>query len=201
MAESTVPALPDEEDYRRYDRIWRRVSPELDPYPEARSAQKAGHSSAKNGLAALGEKGTGSGCMSRTAQGELEWIRDFLREEVADARIYRALSRRTPVPEARRVFRRLAEAEAAHARRLRAAHYLISGDCYQVTVCFSPTHTDNLCALLRERYHEEICSGADYARAAERAADVSLRRLFEELSAEENRHTEQIRCLLERVLG
>ncbi|MCI8419494.1 MAG: hypothetical protein HFF79_03170 [Oscillospiraceae bacterium] len=31
-------AVPSAYDYRLYDRIWRRVSPELDPYPEVRAA-------------------------------------------------------------------------------------------------------------------------------------------------------------------
>ena len=30
------------EDYALYDRIWQRVSPELDPYPEIRAAAQAG---------------------------------------------------------------------------------------------------------------------------------------------------------------
>ena len=201
MAENTAPALPDEEDYRRYDRIWRRVSPEMNPYPEVRSAQKTGPDAVKSEWYALRGQEPDACCMGSTAQGELEMIQGFIREEIADAHIYRALSRRTAATEARRVFRRLAEEEGRHARCLRSVNYLISGSCYQVTVCFTPAHMRDYCALLRERYHEEACDGANYARAAERTADVCLRRLFEELSADEFRHAERLRCLLERVIG
>ena len=36
-------AAPSVYDYRQYDRIWRRVSPELDPYPEIRAEADRTH--------------------------------------------------------------------------------------------------------------------------------------------------------------
>lgn len=36
--ENNTTQMPTTYDYRRYDRIWQRVSPDLDPYPEIRAA-------------------------------------------------------------------------------------------------------------------------------------------------------------------
>ena len=57
------------------------------------------------------------------------------------------------------------------------------------------------CALLRQRYHSEVCGGMNYARTADSTPDHCLAELLNGLSAAEYRHAERIRGLLERCLG
>ncbi|MBQ9648608.1 MAG: ferritin-like domain-containing protein [Oscillospiraceae bacterium] len=187
-----------QEDYRAYDKIWQRVSPELNPYPEVR-AEQAAHASDST-LVTLPAAAGDPCCMGEAAQSELEVLQGFLREEIADARIYRMLARCVSNAEARRVFRKIAESEAGHARRLQAANYLIAGECYRVSVCFAPQRVKDYCATLRERYHAEVCDGFNFQRAAEETTDFCLKRLFGDLSTDEYRHADWLRRLLEKAL-
>lgn len=197
MEQTAAAALPTEEDYRRYDRIWRKVSPAYNPYPEVRAAQNASNSN----LLTLPGAEANPCCMGTEAQSDLDVLQGFLRSELADARVYRMLECRVPTPEARRVFRRLAAEEAEHARELQATNYLITGECYRVSICFPPVRMDGYCAMLRGRYHEEACDGFNYERASEETTDVCLRKLFAELSKEEYRHAELLRRLLAKALS
>ncbi len=193
MAETEMSALPTEEDYRRYDRIWRRVSPEHDPYPEMRAA-------ARSGLPEPDNAETEPCRMVGDPSREAEAIRGFLRDELADAQTYRCLAARAPTAEAKRVMRALASDEAAHARTLQAAYFLLTGGTYAVTVVLPPQPKLPWRDRLRGRYHEETCGGFNYARAVEGTEDVCLRRMFSGMSKDEYRHAERLRALLERAL-
>lgn len=195
-----LAALPTEADYRKYDRIWRRVSPELDPYPVVRAAQ--GKPLAPPGPPApprppAPENGE---CMGATAENEAEALREFLRDELADAQTYRYLARQAPTPEGRRLMQRLASDETGHAKALQTALFLLTGGTYPVTVVLPPQPRLLWRDRLRERYHEETRGGAAYARMAERMTDRCLKKLCERLSADEYRHAEQLERLLEKTL-
>ena len=194
MSDLMPSALPTEADYRRYDRIWRKVSPELNPYPEVRAAQP------ELTMEPRPRPGEERDCMGAAARGELDAIRDFLRDELADAQTYRHLASLAPSPEGKRLMRRLAEEEAGHVRALQTSHFLITGGTYPVTVVLPPQPKLLWRDRLRERYHEETSGAARYARAAEETADVCLKKLVERLSADEYRHAESLRRLLERTL-
>ena len=186
-----------QEDYRAYDKIWQRVSPELNPYPEVRAEQTA--HAADGNLVTL-PAASDPCCMGDAARGELEALQGFLREEIADARIYRMLARCTANVEARRVFRGIMEAEREHVRQLQAANFLIAGECYRVSVCFAPQRMKDYCDTLRERYHKEVCDGFNYERAAEETTDFCLQKLFGDLSKDEYRHADRLRALLAKAL-
>ncbi|MBO4913959.1 MAG: ferritin-like domain-containing protein [Oscillospiraceae bacterium] len=198
MPELSLYETPGAEDYRRYDRIWKRVSPGLDPYPDVRAAQPDATMEPRLPTApgANGE----SCCMGSAARDELEVIRAFIRGELADAQTYRYLSALAPAPEGKRLVRRLAADETAHARTLQSVHFLITGETYPVTVVTPPQPRLRWRDVLRGRYHEEACGGSNYAAAAERTQDVCLKRILEKLSADEYRHAELLRALLERAL-
>ena len=138
--------------------------------------------------------------MSAAGEKEIETLRTFLRDELADAQTYRALARQAPTPEGRRLMQRLASDETAHAKALQTAHFLLTGGTYPVTVVLPPQPKLLWRDRLRERYHEETRGGAAYERAAERTRDVCLRRLLERLSADEYRHAEMLEKLLEKTL-
>ena len=138
--------------------------------------------------------------MGAAAQSELEVLQGFLREEIADARIYHMLARCVPNAGARRVFHRIAESEQEHVRQLQAANFLITGECYRVSVCFTPQRMKDYCATLRERYHGEVCDGFNYERAAEETTDFCLKKLFSDLSKDEYRHADWLKNLLAKAL-
>ena len=162
-------------DPQRCDRIWQRVSPELDPYPEVRAACRepsrepgAGDIPERTGAAAVpaapeipaapAESGC---CLAGRAMGSIRLIQDFIEDELADRRAYLAYAACAPNVAARRLPWR---------------------------------------EVLRTRYHAETCGGLRYAQAAEATEDVCLREIWEELSAAEYRHARQLLSLLEQMV-
>lgn len=182
MIETAPSALPAQEDYRKYDRIWQRVSPSLTPYPAVRAAPDAPETP----------------CAADSEAAEL--LRGFLRDALADAQLSRCLAAAAPTREGCRLFRRLADEEAVQARWLQAAYYLVTGETYGVTVVVPPQPKLPWRDRLRGRYHELSCAAARYAHAAERTGDAGLARLFRRLSDEAYRRAEQLSEYLSRIL-
>ena len=189
-------------DYRRCARVWQRVDPTLDPYPDLRAAAAMAADTPGDGLSAAERNAelTLSGaqadpcCMGTAALESLEVLQGFIREELADRRTYLFLARRAPTAEARQVFRAIASDEGRHARRLLAAVYLITGERYCPAICYPPLRCDGYCAALRERYHEEACGGA------QEPLDPCLQQLLLAFSQDEYRHANAMLCLLSGVM-
>lgn len=195
-------------DYRRCARVWQRVDPTLDPYPDVRAAAAMAADTPGDGLSAaernaeLTLPGTQADpcCMGTAALESLEVLQGFIREELADRRTYLFLARRAPTAEARQVFRAIASDEGRHARRLLAAVYLITGERYCPAICYPPLRCDGYCAALRERYHEEACGGYNYRRASRETLDPCLQQLLLAFSQDEYRHANAMLCLLSGVM-
>ena len=195
-------------DYRRCARVWQRVDPTLDPYPDVRAAAAMAADTPGDGLSAAERNAelTLPGaqadpcCMGTAALESLEVLQDFIREELADRRTYLFLARRAPTAEARQVFRAIASDEGRHARRLLAAVYLITGERYCPAICYPPLRCDGYCAALRERYHEEACGGYNYHRASQETLDPCLQQLLLAFSQDEYRHANAMLCLLSGVM-
>ena len=195
-------------DYRRCARVWQRVDPTLDPYPDVRAAAAMAADTSGDGLSAAERNAelTLPGaqadpcCMGTAALESLEVLQDFIREELADRRTYLFLARRAPAAEARQVFRAIASDEGRHARRLLAAVYLITGERYCPAICYPPLRCDGYCAALRERYHEEVCGGFNYRRASQETLDPCLQQLLLAFSQDEYRHANAMLCLLSGVM-
>lgn len=195
-------------DYRRCARVWQRVDPTLDPYPDVRAAAAMAADTPGDGLSAAERNAelTLPGaqadpcCMGTAALESLEVLQDFIREELADRRTYLFLARRAPTAEARQVFRAIASDEGRHARRLLAAVYLITGERYCPAICYPPLRCDGYCAALRERYHEEACGGYNYRRASQETLDPCLQQLLLAFSQDEYRHANAMLCLLSGVM-
>lgn len=195
-------------DYRRCARVWQRVDPTLDPYPDLRAAAAMAADTPGDGLSAA-ERNAGLTlpgaqadpcCMGTAALESLEVLQGFIREELADRRTYLFLARRAPTAEARQVFRAIASDEGRHARRLLAAVYLITGERYCPAICYPPLRCDGYCAALRERYHEEVCGGFNYRRASQETLDPCLQQLLLAFSQDEYRHANAMLCLLSGVM-
>ena len=195
-------------DYRRCARVWQRVDPTLDPYPDVRAAAAMAADTSGDGLSAaernaeLSLPGAQADpcCMGTAALESLEVLQGFIREELADRRTYLFLARRAPTAEARQVFRAIASDEGMHARRLLAAVYLITGERYCPAICYPPLRCDGYCAALRERYHEEVCGGFNYRRASQETLDPCLQQLLLAFSQDEYRHANAMLCLLSGVM-
>ena len=195
-------------DYRRCARVWQRVDPTLDPYPDVRAAAAMAADTPGDGLSAaernaeLTLPGTQADpcCMGTAALESLEVLQGFIREELADRGTYLFLARRAPTAEARQVFRAIASDEGRHARRLLAAVYLITGERYCPAICYPPLRCDGYCAALRERYHEEVCGGFNYRRASQETLDPCLQQLLLAFSQDEYRHANAMLCLLSGVM-
>lgn len=195
-------------DYRRCARVWQRVDPTLDPYPDVRAAAAMAADTPGDGLSAAERNAelTLPGaqadpcCMGTAALESLEVLQGFIREELADRRTYLFLARRAPTAEARQVFRAIASDEGKHARRLLAAVYLITGERYCPAICYPPLRCDGYCAALRERYHEEVCGGFNYRRASQETLDPCLQQLLLAFSQDEYHHANAMLCLLSGVM-
>ena len=195
-------------DYRRCARVWQRVDPTLNPYPDVRATAAMAADTPGDGLSAaernaeLSLPGAQADpcCMGTAALESLEVLQGFIREELADRRTYLFLARRAPTAEARQMFRAIASDEGQHARRLLAAVYLITGERYCPAICYPPLRCDGYCAALRERYHEEVCGGFNYRRASQETLDPCLQQLLLAFSQDEYRHANAMLCLLSGVM-
>ena len=195
-------------DYRRCARVWQRVDPTLNPYPDVRATAAMAADTSGDGLSAAERNAelTIPGaqadpcCMGTAALESLEVLQGFIREELADRRTYLFLARRAPTAEARQMFRAIASDEGRHARRLLAAVYLITGERYCPAICYPPLRCDGYCAALRERYHEEVCGGFNYRRASQETLDPCLQQLLLAFSQDEYRHANAMLCLLSGVM-
>ena len=195
-------------DYRRCARVWQRVDPTLNPYPDVRATAAMAADTPGDGLSAAERNAelTLPGaqadpcCMGTAALESLEVLQGFIREELADRRADLFLARRAPTAEARQMFRAIASDEGRHARRLLAAVYLITGERYCPAICYPPLRCDGYCAALRERYHEEVCGGFNYRRASQETLDPCLQQLLLAFSQDEYRHANAMLCLLSGVM-
>ena len=198
---------PEVYDFRRYDRVWQRVAPDLEPYPGGNTAvpvqQPQVEPEPVPALARQESQLPGAAqnpcCMGSAAAEMLEVLTGFIEEELADRRYFLAMSRQAP-SWARQRLRDIAADEGAHARRLMAAHYLIPGQCYRPAIAGGAVSVGRWCPALRERYHIEACSGMNYARSADGTTDPCLAKLLNELSADEYRHAEELMAMLERAI-
>ena len=193
---------------RRYDRVWQRVAPILEPYPGYQPmpalADLPGQSAPAAPPASVPEAQLPGAeqnpcCMGTEAAEMLEVLTGFVEGELADQRYYQTLVRQAP-PWARQQLRDIAADEGGHAQRLMAVYFLITGECYRPTIHCDRIYLPGWCAALRERYHEEACGGLNYVRAAEGTTDPCLARLLNELSADEYRHADTMLRMLERSL-
>ena len=215
---------PEVYDFRQYDRIWQRVAPNLEPYP-GMAVPPAGRSEAVNppvpaapavpAIPAVPEapavpvpaipEGQLPGaernpcCMGTEAAELLDVVTGYIEAALSDRRYLLALLRQAP-SWARKPLRDMAADLQDQARRLMAAHYLITGQCYCPSVSTERIYPGRWCPALRERYHAAACSGFNFARSAEDTMDPCLAKLFEEMSKESYRHAEELMGLLQRSL-
>jgi len=214
---------PDIYDYRMYDRIWQRVSPELVPYPQVRSGSLMAPADPEEGTSAgqmdintvqdsFSNAASESGqllpgaqpdpcCMGSAARDSVAVLEGFVEELLAQRRCYLALSQRLRHQEVSRLFSRIARDKLSAAQELRAALFLITGSVYEPTVSVGHRCWKNLAEILRSSYHQEACNGFNYQRAGDETTDPCLQKLLNRLGQQSYRHAEQIMALLGEIMG
>lgn len=202
--------LPTEYDYRMYDRIWQRVSPDLTPYPELRNepADETVMAALDRNMPAVEAENSSGGlgnlpgaelnpcCMGTQAQESLAVLAGFIDEELAESRCFRVLSQRLRQPRARQLLHRLASEKLAAARQLRAAYYLITGTCHIPAITVERMQWQTPCQALRFCYHQEACNGFNYQRAGDETTDPCLQKLFQQLAEQSYFRAEELMTLL-----
>ena len=163
-------------DYESCRRVWRRVSPELDPYPEEREE---------------------AGCPAAPGP-DLRGLQEMIEGELGNRRACLEAARQAPNPAARRMLQRMAGREEAHARQLMAVYYLACGQCYRPALAAGPGERLPWRQALRQRYHQAVWVARQYDQAARGADDPCLSRLLEDLSREERCQARQLMALLEQ---
>lgn len=161
-------------DYQQCRRVWQRVAPELEPYPEGPEAAVC------------------------PADWRLQRLEELIGEELAERRAYLAAARCAPAAAARRCMQQLGREEGGHARRLAALYFLLSGQCFRPNSVAGPEKTCPWRTLLRESWKRENWAAGQYAQLARDCADPGLRQLLEELGRDEERHARLLLRLLEQ---
>ena len=189
---------PQTYNYEDYDRIWQRVLPELNTFPESRNEDGDLPGTPIPGDDDLMEPGAQQNpcCMGTAAQQSIGVIIGFIEIEVANCRFYRCFYPKAPNQAAARAIRQMMLDEMDHVRRLRAIYYLITGECFHSTRQIPMPEIGPYCDTLRAAYHEATCGSFNYFRAAAGAPDPCLRALFERLGNSRARHAETFVNLL-----
>ena len=193
-------SIPTTYDYRAYDRIWQRVSPDLNPYPEVRAAPEPPAPQQEGGDAALPGAEPNPCCMGTEARESLEVLEGFLEEEMAGRRCCLALACRFRNQNAVRLLRRIAREKQAAARELSTAYYLITGSCYSPASAVENAQWASLAEALRSCYHQEACNGFNYQRAADAALDPCLKRMLNRLGEQSYCRADEIMALLGQMI-
>lgn len=213
---SGMDALEAVPDYARYDRIWQRVAPTMNPYPEIRSAQGAAvpveamqmpatqqnmqpqEMTEQQELSLPGAQANPC-CMGSEAQDLVEVLEGFAQEEVADGATYRQLARFAPNRMAAAALRELGRGADQRGRELAAAYYLITGEQKRAVSAAVVLPRLPYRELMRERYHATVCNAFNYARAEDATPDPCLQRLLRRFSEESYAASERLLRLLAQV--
>lgn len=189
--------------YEDYDRIWQRVLPELNTFPDSRNEEGDLPGTPIPGdddLMELPGAQQNPCCLGTAAQQSIGVIIGFIEIEMANCRFYRCFYPKAPNQAAARSIRQMMLDEMDHVRRLRAIYYLITGECFHSTRQIPMPEIGPYCDTLRAAYHEATCGSFNYFRAAAGAPDPCLRALFERLGNSRARHAETFVNLLGAVI-
>lgn len=202
-------------DYARYDRIWQRVAPGMNPYPQVRAANQPKQApqvtalpvnavpqppaASSNQELMLPGAESNPCCMGSEAQEMSVVLEGFAQEEKVDSMTYMQLARYAPTRSAAVTLRELGKRAEQRAKELGAAYYLITGEQKKVESAGVILPRLPYRELLRQRYHDMACNAFNYARAEESTPDTCLQKLLERFSAESYRDADQILQLLAQL--
>ena len=162
------------EDYQKAERVWRRIDPALDPYPEARTARE-------------------TAAPSSAAPWELsEAIEQVLRSR----RIYQSCA---AAGRSRPAWQQLAAETGETARRLMTLYYLEKGQIY-IPAGSVREELPARPLLLRQQFYRESRMASRLRQAADCAAESGVQRELAALSERHCRHAETLLRWLEETI-
>ncbi len=138
------------------------------------------------------------GCFGRTSRTYAEQLERMLEGEWEDAHIYRQLTRRGTGQTARELSR-LARQEQAHARKLAAAYFILTGRHRRWSGQGQSRPPVELMQGLREQLLQALRESEAYRQAGAETEDMCLRELFYELSEQEREQAGALRRILEQM--
>ena len=210
---------PNAYDYRMYDQVWKRVSPQLDPYPDIHSVQTDEQhipdtiptlpsssalsmppQTAATEEAALPGAQLNPCCMGSEAMESIQVLEGFIEEELAQRRCYLALSNKMRHSGASQLLRTLAADKLSAAQELKTTYFLITGSCYENIISIDHMRWNSLCDALRSCYHQEACNGFNYQRASEETVDSCLKKILSHLSSKAFARADAVMELLGHML-
>lgn len=218
---SAVEQAQSAPDYARYDRIWQRVAPAMNPYPEARAVgieqrgstqERSGSMDVSGGSTLLPQQngtvtqelmlpGAAANpcCLGTGAQDMTAVVEGFAQEEAADGTSFFQLSRMAPSRAQCAALREMGQSAARRARELLAVFYLITGELKQNSGAAVVLPRLTYRELLRQRYHDTACNALNYARAKDGTVDPCLQRIFMRFAEESYAEAERILKLLAQL--
>ncbi len=176
--------------YEECARVWQRVSPQLNPYPQVRLEGEGQLPGAQEDPC----------CMGTEALESVEVLRGFVREELCAQQRFARLASQCRDASLRQCFAGFSRLAARRAKRLLSALYLITGEEYCPELSCERMHWEGRREMLRALYHDAACGGFNYERAAQETTDGCLASLLGSFSQEEYRRAEQILDLLAKSL-
>jgi rubrerythrin len=126
-----------------------------------------------------------------------ELLKAMIRKELQNWAYYRTLARRAG-GSAARVLASMASEDWQNAKRLSAAHFLISGVQFWPERAGTPNITSYLTSL-RDRFIDEQQDAAQYIANATESTDPCLSQLLLDIAEGNLRHAYQIRLLIEQL--
>lgn len=141
---------------------------------------------------------TDAECYGEKSKKYADCILEFIYEEYSDYRYYSALARTCTHPNARCIFKTLAEDELRHSNMFVSAYFLITGRrfCPARNCSCSCENDDSFAETLRMRYFEELCGSQKYAEFAKTVDDKCLKEILLEASEDEKEHSKRIRDII-----
>lgn len=134
-------------------------------------------------------------CLAEASAPEVPALAQLLGLCVGDHRIYRVLAQKRT--QAASLFASLREDKRRQARRLSAAHFLITGRTFQPAPTPAPA-SQSLPQLLRSRFHSEQDRTVQLLSAASVTADPCLAQLYTDLAQETRSFAQRLRAQLEK---
>lgn len=138
-------------------------------------------------------------CFGSASAPQGSQLQQYIREELEGWQLYRHLARRVNGPNAR-TLAALASEKHRCARRLAAAHFLISGVRYWPTDRLETPRLSTWLGVLRERFSMEQRHEHRYRAAACETGDPCLAELYGDLARDSAAHAAVLRAVLESAL-
>lgn len=185
-------------DYRKYEKIWKRVAPNMKPYPDMEEKPEDQAPSSEV-LATPTVDERERSCCLQESPGAIDILERCIEVESADACYYTALACKAPW-NAKSTLCSISCVEQEHSKRMRTLYYLMTGRCYRMAMHCEKIYTGPYCEALRERYHVEMCDSMYYRQLAESVQDECFKKELLKFADEEYHNAQRLADLLEKTM-